>query len=113
MDGGKRYEKDKGAMEKERHNARGDRVSLFSHADGIGDYLRKDDDASKQGNDGGIVSKAHPEIIDRIGGQLNRESPDSESEDHDTVYKCNKSVSDYHGAIFSSFSSSFQEGGGL
>lgn len=54
-------------MEKERDDARGDGVSLFSHSDRIGDDLRKDDDASEKSDDRRVVAKTSPEIVHGVG----------------------------------------------
>ncbi len=64
-------------MEKERHNARGDRGSFLFHADGIGNYLREDDDASEKGDDRGVTSKSNPKIIHRVCGELDDKSPEA------------------------------------
>ena len=62
-------------MEKEWDDARGDGGSFLFHADGIGDDLREDDDASKEGDDRGVIAKPNPKIIHRVGGELNHEGP--------------------------------------
>ena len=58
-------------MEKERDDARGNGVSLFSHSDRVGDDLGKDDDASEKSDDGRVVAKTSPEIVHGVGVQLN------------------------------------------